>query len=388
MHGVIQPVPALAEPPGRGARLRLATGWLVPRRWFLALVVLPALLVTGYYYLIAADQYLSEAHFSVGAGGTTTASPGGFGELIGLGAASQSQAAAMSVGEYLRSHDVLSELERKVDVAAMYRRPGIDLLSRLPDSSTSPEAQLKYFRRYVNVRYDRDTGLTELRVRAFRPDDAYRLGNALLELGERRVNQMNARSYADALRSARQQLGDAEQAVAAAGGRTTAFRQASGDINPASSGEAQLGVVSQLRANLSNARAQLASLAGVISPSSPQYVALSRQVRSLSGELAVQSSRLAGGGGAIASDLGSYEGLQIRQQFAAKRYEAAAAALEAARAEARRQQLYLVRVVDINRPVKSLYPQRGQIVLTVLIALLLVFSIGWLIAAGVREHAA
>jgi capsular polysaccharide transport system permease protein len=35
-----------------------------------------------------------------------------------------------------------------------------------------------------------------------------------------------------------------------------------------------------------------------------------------------------------------------------------------------------------------MYPQRTKIVATAFIALLLVYGIGWLITAGVREHAA
>ena len=129
-----------------------------------------------------------------------------------------------------------------------------------------------------------------------------------------------------------------------------------------------------------------------VSRSSPQYVAMARQVRSLQSQLAAQSGRLAGSSAAsgsdIANNLGGYESLRLRQEFAGKRYEAAAAALAQARERAQRQQLYLVRVVDANMPVKSLFPQRGRIVLTAFVALLLVYSIGWLIAAGVREHAA
>jgi capsular polysaccharide transport system permease protein len=39
-------------------------------------------------------------------------------------------------------------------------------------------------------------------------------------------------------------------------------------------------------------------------------------------------------------------------------------------------------------PVKSTYPERWRILGTVVVALLLIYSIGWLIVAGVREHAA
>ena len=66
----------------------------------------------------------------------------------------------------------------------------------------------------------------------------------------------------------------------------------------------------------------------------------------------------------------------------------AAASLEKAREQAIQQQLYLQRVVNPNMPVKALYPERGRILGTVLVSLLLIYSIGWLIVAGVREHAA
>ena len=67
---------------------------------------------------------------------------------------------------------------------------------------------------------------------------------------------------------------------------------------------------------------------------------------------------------------------------------AAARALQRARDRALCQQLNVVQVVDANLPVKSEYPRRFRILATVFVSLLPAYSIGWLIAAGVREHAA
>jgi capsular polysaccharide transport system permease protein len=128
-------------------------------------------------------------------------------------------------------------------------------------------------------------------------------------------------------------------------------------------------------------------MSGLVSQNSPQYIALSRRVNALQAQVSAQSGRLAGGGSAIASSLGDYEELRLRQEFAAKRYETAAAAFEKARDQVQKQQLYLVRVVAPNVPEKSLYPERWRIVGTVFFGLLLTYAIGWLIAAGVREHA-
>jgi capsular polysaccharide transport system permease protein len=391
MHGIFAPAaePVTEERPTLWSHV---ADMIRRRRMLMLVVVLPTLLVAGYYYLIASDQYESEAHFIVKSAEGPSTSPSGFGQLLGLTGVGGSGGDAASVSDYLQSHDAVAKLRQDVGLVGLFRRPGVDILSRLNSDNPTPENLLKYYEGKVSARTDHDTGITTLTVHAFRPDDAYAIIRSLLVMGEQRVNTMNARSYNDAIASTQRQLDEAEQASSEVQNSLTAFRQDKADIDPEGSGKAQIGLVSTLRANLAAAQAQLETTGAFISRSSPQYVALSRQVRSLQAQLAAQSGRLAGSAGGrgttIANNLGSYEDLRVRQEFAGKRYEAAAAALAQARDRAQRQQLYLVRIVDANLPVKSLYPQRGRIVLTLFLALLLIYSIGWLIAAGVREHAA
>jgi len=166
----------------------------------------------------------------------------------------------------------------------------------------------------------------------------------------------------------------------------TRFRQQRGDLDPEGSGKAQINLAATMQGALSQARAQLNSMRGIIAPSSPQYVATAARVRALEAQVAAQSGGMTAGGGAIAARLGGYQELQVRQEFAIKRYDAAAAMLEKARADSTRQQLYIVRVVDPNLPVESEFPERGKVLLTVFFSLLVAYGIGWLLAAGVREH--
>ncbi|TVV73392.1 lipopolysaccharide biosynthesis protein [Sphingomonas solaris] len=388
MHGIITPTTEGAK--GRKtSTLAWARDWAARKRMFLLVVVLPALLVAGYYYLIAADQYQSEAHFMVRAAESTPAAGVGLGQVLSsVAGPTGSQTEAMSVADYLTSHDVVATLNRRIGLTERFQRPEADFFSRLRGDNPTPEKLLKYYLKQVDVHFSTDKGITTITVRSFRPQDSYDILKAMLALGEQRVNALNVRSYADSLSLAQRQLREAEAGVASSQVALTGFRQSRGDIDPRGSGEAQIQLVSNLERNLSAARSQLAAMAGVISPESPQYVALSRRVQALQAQVASQSGRLTGGGTAIAADLGSYEDLRLRQEFAAKRYETAAAGYEKAREEARKQQLYVVRVVDANMPVKSLFPERGRIVGTIIVGLLLLYAIGWLIVAGVREHAA
>jgi capsular polysaccharide transport system permease protein len=402
MHGFSRPL-APGEVPGEIADAIPPAGTedmpapLPRRRWvrrlrpllpFLSTVVLPTLLVVAFEYLVAADQYQAEAHFMVRSPQQASPQMNGLGQMLGLAAGPTATNEAHSIGDYLTSHDAVAALSRSIDLPAMFRRPEVDMFTRLPASDTTPEDLQKYFESMVRVSYTAESGITKLSVRTFRPRDAQVLTEKLLELGEDRVNLLNRRLMDSALAAARAQLAEAEAGIQQAQAGITRFRQTRRDIDPDRTGTAQITMATQLEGQVASARAMLASMAGAIQPSSPQYVATARRVRALEAQLAAAQSRMAGPEGATAQDLGAYEELRVRQDFAAKSYTAAAAALQAAREQAQRQQLFVVRVVEPNLPVKSLYPKRFRLVATVFLGLLLAYGIGWLLLAGVREHAA
>lgn len=387
MHGFMTPALEADEVvDGPIERVRL---WLWSRRWFVGLVLIPSLLVTIYLFAFASNQYESEAHFLVRSSSGSVAPSAGVSAALSLvTGASGSQSEAMSVADYLTSHDAVERLRREDSLVQRFTRPGADLLSRLIPADPTPERLLRYYQRQVKVRFNSDTGITVVKVRSFAPQDSYEIARKLIQIGEERVNTLNERSFTDAITNARRQLVDAEAALSVSSSQMTAFRRNRGDIDPQASGQAQLGLVSSMTGELAKARAQLNAMGGMISRSSPQYQALSAHVAALQAQLNAQSGRLAGGNSAIANDISGYQALELRRSFLAKRYEAAAIGLQTSLQRAQEQQLYLVRVVDANMPVKALYPERFRILGTVVVALLLIYSIGWLIAAGVREHAA
>lgn len=386
-HGVILPPDLDIEQSTRSVAGRVRAG---VRAWrnFLLIVALPSCLFAAYQYLIAADRYETTSEFIVKSGDGLQASAGAVGDILGFGGKSQSQTEVLSVPDYLESHEVVALLQKSLNIVGIFRRPEADLVTRLRDPKPTPEELLKYYRSMVNIRRDSDTGIMHMSVQTYRPQDSYRIGQALLELGELKINEMNQRSYEDAIKSARQQLARAEEDAAALQRKITAFRSAHEDINPELSGAAQIKLVSELNGRIANARAQLGMMSGVISPDSPQYQALAKQVQALESEVATQSGKMGAKSAEITDAIGLYEELKVRQDFASKNYVAAAAGLERAVEAADKQQLYFVRVVDPNMPVKSLFPRRETAVLTLFFFLTVAYGIGWLVLAGVREHEA
>ena len=388
MHGKISLTPGDA-----GSGVETITGrireFLRQRARWLLIVVLPTLLVGSYYWFIAAGQYESEAHILVRSTQASGASSAGLGQALSfIGGLSAAPSDAASVSDYLSSHDSVEMLREREQLVERFRRPEADILSRLTPANPTPERLLRFFRQHVDVKLEPESGITVIKVRSFRPQDSYQIVNALLRLGERRVNTLNARAYESSLRMATLQLSEAERLLRVSQQQITAFRQQRRNIDPMATGQAQIEVVSGLQARLAQTRAQRASMLGSIAPSSPQARAMDGRVRALETQVASESSRLTGGSQAIAAKMGDYQELQLRQQFAAKRYDSAAAALQAARDQAQKQQLFVVRVVEPNLPGKALYPKSATIIITLFVSLMLCYALGWLIVAGVKEHAA
>jgi capsular polysaccharide transport system permease protein len=141
--------------------------------------------------------------------------------------------------------------------------------------------------------------------------------------------------------------------------------------------------LARMQSDISAARTRLAELPA----GSPLRADLESHVQALEQQARAQREKLAGGSSSMAPKISEYDQLLLRQEFAAKELTSTLASLEAARSEARRQQVYLDRVVDAGLPDKALYPKRLASVLVVFISCFLLYSIGALLIAGVREHA-
>ena len=388
MHGVIQPVGMDVR--RHDTRLTRLRENLHAYRWFLGLVIAPTLLVAAYYYLIASDQYQSETHILVRAAETPKPVNTGLGAVLAAASGGENAGPeAMSVADYLTSHDVVATLRNRLDLVNRYRRPGVDWLSKLwGGDQPTDEALLKYYLKQTKVEVNSSTGITIIQARAFTPQDAFAIATALLDLGDQRVNSLNNAAYKDAISSQERQLRLAQDNLARAQGAISSFRATQADIDPTGTGTAQTQLVTSLTGQLAAARAQMVSVGATISRESPQYIALSRRVSALQAQVDAQQSKLAGGGSTIASQVAGYNELQMRQQFAQRQYETVSAALDRARQQVLDKHLYLVRVVNPNLPEKSQFPQRNRVVLTVFFSLLVAYGIGWMLVAGVREHAA
>lgn len=354
---------------------------------FLLIVVAPTLIAGVYYLLIASPLYVSEARFVVRSRNQNP--PAMLGSVLESVGVSMGQGAtdAYEVHEFMVSRDAAHDLIRTRGLRSILDRPEADFMARFPRPFEGPSFENLYrgYRRFVTVGYDSQTGISTLRVVGFRAADAQTLAEALLDDGEALVNRLNDRALADAVAQAERQVREAESLSVEAQATLTDFRNRERLIDPDRSSLAGLDLVSKLEQQLASMRAERAGLAAS-APESPQLPVLDRRIVAFGAQLDLERSRIAGETDSLAPKVGEYERLALERDLAVKSLGAAVGALETARLDARRKQLYLERVVSPDLPDKAERPRRLLTILTVLISSLIAYATISLIVAGLREH--
>ncbi|KAA2213661.1 capsule biosynthesis protein [Teichococcus oryzae] len=356
------------------------------RRFYMLLVALPTLLTALYLYGFATGQYVSEARFLVrsrqeNSGGTA------LGAMIGAAGFKQSGEESLAVRDYLQSHDALYALVSNIDLIGLYRRPEADFLSSLWFSDPPAEFLQMYHNSMNTVKNDSTSGITTIRSRAFRPEDARLLADEQLRLSEAFVNQLSSRAKDETLRVAQEELERAEQRVIASQAAVTAWRQQEQAVDPTKSASIGLESLGSLEGSLTAARAELQEKSAFMRPDNPQIALLRNRIASLQSEIASHRQRLTRGGESLPTQIATYERLLLEREFADKQLASATASLETARLDAQRQQLFLARVVEPNLAEYPLYPRAWLIVLSLFAVLSVLYGIGWMLVAGIREHA-
>ncbi len=351
----------------------------------LFIIAIPTFVSAIYFGLIASDIYISETRYAIR---TSDAAPGRdllSAVLTPIGASSASEDSRI-VRDYILSRDMLKELDDRLNLRQHYASKTIDRLSRLPPEA-SVEDFLDYYRKMIEVHTDSSSGTSLLRVRAFEPEKARDVARAITELSETLINRWSARITEDTLRFARSEVEIAENYVRRTSAAVTEFRNLSGSIDPGEETAAVLKIVTDLEAQLAGSKAELIATESFMRSDSIQVKQLKAKIAALERQIVSERTRLAGESGTDLTRLISgYQPLILDQKLAEQRYASALTSLELARAEAQRQQRYLIPFVTPELPDEALEPKRLWNILTIFFGSILVFGIGSLIWAAIYEH--
>lgn len=357
-------------------------------RLYILLVLFPTIIAALYYGLYASDEFISEAKYAVRSNNDS----GSVGILdtfssLGLGSSSNSSDDAMVVRDYIMSRSMLQKLSKLLPIKEHYSSSDIDYFARLDPDSTF-EDFLAYYDDKIQVDVDTSSHITTLQVSAYSPEMAKKIADAIIQLSEELVNTMSDRIVEDTIHFARSEVNHAEERVKKASEAITDFRNKSGSINPDEETSSVLGIITGLESSLATAKADLINTRSFMQKDSPQVKLLETKVESLEKQVKQERKRLADTENS--SDytrlIDTYEPLALEQELAKQLYSSTLTSLELAKAEAQRKQRYLLTFVPADVPDEALKPERGKSVLIIFLLLTIVYAIGGLVWAAIKDH--
>lgn len=396
LEPVSMPVPQ-PVPPGAGQASGQVLGQIpapaarLHRRGLVSLVVLvvlPICLVSGYFWLLAANRYESEARFVLRMPGRSMAGPGAkiTGALQSAGI-TRADDDGYVVKDYLESRDAMAWLERHAGLKAALSAAPRDPVWGFPGLLTSDtqEGLYKHYKYMMSVSFDSTTGVSTLSMQGFTAGDAERLTTSLLDAAEALINRLNDRARHDAMTLAEGEVDRMRQRTLAAQSALTAFRERERLVDPSQSTLAVMETIAKLSLEASHVSVEMNELRQS-SPKAPQIAPLAIRRAALEGQIAAERKQLAGDAQALAPRIAEYERLMLEREFAEKSLISAMSAMEMARVDALRQQVYLERVAVPGRPDTPAYPWRIVWTLATLAAGYLAWRTWRIVAADTARH--
>ena len=351
---------------------------------FLLVVVLPTLVTATYYIAFASYQYVSEVRFVVR--GPSNGTPSVLSSLLTSGGG-RADEDTYAVQDYIMSRDALSALVDDADIKAIYNRPEADPLSRFPilTGFSTFEHLYEYYIKHVEADLDSITGVSSLKVRAFRPEDAHRVAVALMLGGERLVNRMNDRLRENTLHDARNEIVLAEKRVEDMARQIADFRNRVALLDPDKQAGPMLQAIMDKETTLSRVRLQIAQISSS-APRSPLLPDYRERATVLEQQIAEARSKITGDDQSLVPRIKEFDALSLRRDFADRQLVSATTSLESARLQAERQQVYLDMIVQPNTPDYPAYPKRVASIAIVFLSALGLYVMGALLISGAREH--
>ena len=236
------------------------------------------------------------------------------------------------------------------------------------DPDGTIEDLVAHWERKVSVIYDSGTGLIDLRVLAFDPEDARTIAEALLAECTEMINALSAIAREDAIKYARDELEVSVDRLKDARRVLTEFRNRTQIVDPSIDTQNQMGLLVTLQQQQAEALIELDLLRDTTQASDPRITQAERRVEVIEERIQAERRKLGignaeEGGIAFADLVGEYEGLIVEREFAEAAYTSALATFDAAQAEARKQSRYLAPHIRPTLAEKAEYPERIKIFL-------------------------
>ncbi len=353
------------------------------------LVLLPVGLSAAYLWTLAEDQYASTAGFTIRQEETGAASQilGGLSQLVGGGSGGNSDL----LFEFIQSQVVVEAVNDHIDLVAHYSAtwPRDPVFSIWPTATI--EDLLWFWKRMVRITFDKSSGLIMIEVRARDAATAQEIARRIVAESEQMINLLNETARRDSMANAQTDLAEALERLRAAREAVAAFRARTQIIDPTADIQGRMGVLNNLQQQLAQALVDYDLLFQTVDTNDPRVRQAERRISVIRDRIVEERRSFAAqdvtvDGTDYPSLLAQYESLRVDQEFTEENYRAALTALEAARSNAERQQIYLATFVRPTLAQRANYPRRVLLVGLTAFFAMMIWSVLALVYYSLRDR--
>ena len=348
-----------------------------------ALVLFASLLVVGYYAVVASPRYATATLFVVKEAGNNEAALMG---IAALGSTSTAMRDALIIKEYIESREMAVSLDNEIGLKAHYQNDKWDTLSRLNDSATV-EDYVEFYKSHISVRHDELSDIVHIEVQAFTPEYSLLLGQTLLEKSEQFINSLGDKMAKEQLAYAQKEVERLYTNMKNQQQQLVHFQNNNELYNPEQQGSAMLAAIGNLQANIISAQAKLKEMIAVMRDDAAEVKSQRILIKSLQQQLNEEQNKLTSDDQKSLNQItANFQEIKLNTELATGLYQAGLSSMEVVRADAYRKLKHLLIVQQPAQPETDQYPRRIYSIMTWFVSLLLVYLLGRLIWAIVKEH--
>lgn len=352
------------------------------------IVIFPWLIYALYLTLIAAEEFESQSQVIVKSSDGNSAFDASsmlLSKVTTGGSGNDSEL----IEAFIYSTDMLNYLDQKLGLRAHYMSDKGDIFSRL-SSSSSKEEFYNFYQQHIEVSVDAASSVITVRTRAYTPDFAQQINEAIVEHAERFINEINNNLAKNKLGYAKEEHQIVEDKLQKAKAELLKFQSQHDVLDPTAEGAAAQQIAFSLQATLAQKQAEMNTMATMMADSAPAIKNIRRQISALQEQVQKQKKQLSESdnkleGPSVTELMAQYSNLQVQLQLAIQAFSSSLVSLENARVEAYQQLQHLVVIESPTLPEENKYPRIIYNLGLFGVVLLMIFGILRIVIATIRE---
>ncbi|MGF6160675.1 capsular polysaccharide transport system permease protein [Ensifer sp. KUDG1] len=347
---------------------------------------LPMIASIGYFVFLASPGYVSEVRFIVRSS-TPLLSRDRYSSNNVEPKEKIVQDTAILLN-YLASPAIIQDMQKQVDLHSLFGGSNIDFLSRLSADATQDD-MLEYWKKHAHTYVNPKSGIVELEVTAYSPQDARDLVQLVLRLSEERVNKLSSGMWQDLRSSTERDVDLATKDVADLRGKFRDTQNQTGVFDIALSAQRLASVLTSVESNIAELRSRRQALSETVAINTPQIADLDRRIAAAEDQANDLRAQAAGSTDREGTNLAEYstlfEKLKLDLSLAEARLKAALEDLEKVKLVSSLQLIYVDNFIEPTLPDSNEYPNIALSLFLSLLACLATCAVACGVVVMVRQ---